>query len=361
MRKICLVAGGTGGHIFPAIAFGEWMTKHREEVSVSYVCGSRALEHEIFSSAGLAPVFLPLSGSPFGVRNFAGKMRRWKEIFTSFFAFRRYLKENRLHCCVLFGGYVSFIPLILCHLFRIPLIVHEQNSVAGKVTRLSVKFGKKVASGWNVCTPLSSGSFIRTGVPVRRFVLKGKQEAFKEMGLEPISPKERIIGVLGGSLMSQRLIQLLGTIFQDQELDNVTFLIPSDSQSLVPMQAERKNLRKFIFIEKQWDMSCFYSVVEAVVTRGGASTLAELISLGIPAVIVPWRDAADNHQEMNARCFLENNDGELWREDESPEALRDYILRILRKKRHMKENFSEGDESESLWRLISSSTGREII
>ena len=361
MKSICLVAGGTGGHIFPAIAFGNWIKIHQKEVEVSFVCGSRPLEQEIYEASQITPLFLPTSGSPFGIRSLSGKMRRLKEFGASFVLFKNFLRNKHVDACVLFGGYVSFVPLMVCHYNGIPTFIHEQNSVAGRVTRLSSRLGKKVASGWRICPPLSSDDFSWTGVPVRRFSLKEPQEAWEKMGLGKKLPEKKIIGVLGGSLMSQRLIQLMRPMLRAQELKDFFFLFLGDSQLAETAREFLGSLGNISVIGKQWDMTNFYSVVDAVVTRGGASTLSEVASLGIPAVVVPWQEAADNHQEKNARCFVEQNDGVIWQENDSPNALQECILRILRNTQRKSRGVSERDESESLWRLISSSIGREII
>lgn len=361
MKHLYIVAGGTGGHIFPAIAFGEWLKTHRREVSVSFVCGSRTLELEIYEASGIKPIVLPISGSPFGIPSLSGKAKRVRDFFTTFSIFKAILKERPVDACVLFGGYVSFVPLLLCHRARIPTVAHEQNSVAGKVTRLSSTLGKRVASGWNMCSPLSHEKFSYTGIPVRRFELKTPLEAWNSLGLGKTLPVKKIVGVLGGSLMSQRLIQLLCPLLHAPGLEEVAFIIIGVSQLPDAFRHLQDTRRNIFFIEKQWDMSNFFSVVDAVVTRGGASTLAELAALGIPALIIPWRKAADNHQESNARCFLEHNEGALWQEEEPPEILKECILRILRSTRRPERAFSEGDESESILRLISSSSGREII
>ncbi len=361
MNHICLVAGGTGGHILPAIAFGEWIRAQHREVNVSFVCGSRPAEREIYEGLGLKPYVLSTSGSPFGVRGPVKKLSRLKELYRSYFEFKRMIKRHPVDACVLFGGYVSLVPLIACHLSHIPAVVHEQNGVAGRATRLSRYLGKEVASGWSVCTPFSAGEFHVTGIPVRKFTLKSPEEAWKELGFSEPLPKSKIVGVLGGSLISQRLIQLSSAVVNDPIFEGISFLI------LGALSGDDSTGRKgngpgdVYVIEKQRDMSGFYSLIDAAVTRGGASTLAELATLGIPAVVVPWPQAADNHQETNACCFVEQNAGKIWREDEAPELLKKSLLTILRMERGSERPFIEGDESESLWRLISSSIGREII
>ncbi len=360
MIRICLVAGGTGGHIFPAVSFGEWIAEKRTDAAVSYVCGSRPLEREIYYSRGIEPLILPLSGSPFGVSGLLPRAKRWRETLAAFVAFRKFLKASEIDCCVLFGGYVSFVPLLASRMNRIPSVIHEQNSVAGKVTRLARRLGLPVASGWSRCAPLEEGQFTVTGIPIRPFRRKNPREAWENIKKGEPFPEKKIIGVLGGSLMSRRLIQLLSCVIGDKEFDQFLFLILGayEEKMLAQIPAERKD--SFLSAGKQWDMTDFYSLLSGAVTRGGASTLYELMAGSIPSVVIPWKEAADNHQEQNARCFAERTGGEVWQEDDSPESLQTKILSILRKKDACGERFSEGDESKALWRLISSSIGREI-
>lgn len=360
MTKLCIVAGGTGGHIFPALAFGEWLLASGTEVTLSFVCGSRPLEKEIYDSRGIVPLRLPLSGSPFGAAGIGSRILRWKETLSSFFAFRDFLRKEECDCCLLFGGYVSFVPLLACHLGGIPLIVHEQNAVAGKVTRLAFRMREKIASGWSECHPFTEGTFTPTGVPVRSFSPRDPREAWSMLRTGRVFPENQIIGVLGGSLMSERLIQLLSCVVRDEVLRKYTFLFLGASQKVQSGLFSGDRPENVCFVEKQWDMTDFFSVIDGAVARGGASTLSELMLWGIPAVVVPWKQAADNHQEKNAECYKSLASGEIWREDEPLEFLKEKILRILRKAQNVRKEFSEGDESERLWRLISSSIGREI-
>ncbi|MEA4880124.1 MAG: UDP-N-acetylglucosamine--N-acetylmuramyl-(pentapeptide) pyrophosphoryl-undecaprenol N-acetylglucosamine transferase [Synergistaceae bacterium] len=358
--RICLVAGGTGGHIFPALSFGEWISSRGGDVAVSYVCGSRPLEREIYASRRIEPFCLPLSGSPFGVKGLRERTKRWRQTFSAFFSFRSFLRNSGADCCVLFGGYVSFVPLLAVKMGGIPAVIHEQNCAAGKVTRLASRMGLPVASGWSSCPPLAEGQFTVTGIPVRPLRRKNPREAWENIFKGEPFPEKKIIGILGGSLMSRRLIQLLSCIIGAKEFDRILFLTLGEYEEEMFASIPRERRSSFLPAGKQWDMTNFYSLLSGAVTRGGASTLYELMVGGIPSVVIPWKEAADNHQEKNARCFAERTGGEVWKEDDSPELLQGKILSILRKKDACGERFSEGDESEALWGLISSSIGREI-
>jgi len=355
MSRVCLVAGGTGGHIFPALAFAEWLKDNIRGLSVTFVCGSRPLEREIYGSRGVSPLELPMSGSPFGAPGAGVRARRWRETVSSFFIFLKTARKEEWDCCVLFGGYVSFPPLLACTLGGIPAIVHEQNAASGRVTRIAARMGKKIAAGWDECSPLPEGRFTKTGVPVRKFLPVNKEEGWKSLGTGREFPQNAIIGVLGGSLMSEGLVQLLYSVIRDEALKDFTFILLGASEGA----CHGKVPENVIFIEKQWDINSFYSVIDGAITRGGASTLSELKLWGIPAVVIPWKLAADNHQEKNARRFVDLASGEIWSEGEPPELLKEKILRLFQKAPTARKKLSAGDESERLWRLISSITGRE--
>ncbi|CBL28491.1 UDP-N-acetylglucosamine--N-acetylmuramyl-(pentapeptide) pyrophosphoryl-undecaprenol N-acetylglucosamine transferase [Fretibacterium fastidiosum] len=149
-RSALIVAGGTGGHIFPALVFGRWLEAHCG-AAVSYLSGSRPLEAEIYAAAGVTPFRLSLEGSPLGVRSPLKVLRRSLALVSAFGEVSRRLAEVRPTTAFLFGGYVSFAPLLLCRLRGIPVVFHEQNAVAGRVTRLASRLGAVIASGWEEC------------------------------------------------------------------------------------------------------------------------------------------------------------------------------------------------------------------
>lgn len=359
MTSLCLVAGGTGGHIFPAVAFGQWVRDHHPSVGVTFVCGCRPLEREIYASQGIDPLVLPMSGSPFGVPGFTRKARRWKEMMLSMGTFRRFLRSAAPDCCVLFGGYPSFIPLLMNSLKGVPTVLHEQNSVAGMVTRIAAKMKKPVASGWEECTPLPPGSYTRTGVPIRTVTRKEPRVAWDSMKLGIPFPERKKIGILGGSLMSEALIQLTKHVIREEGLQGCTLLVLGErgAHDIPPYESEEDG--SVVYIGRQWDMSNVFSLLHGAITRGGASTLSELAAWRIPSIVVPWPQASDNHQEKNAISFVRENGGAIWKEGEPAELLRTHILDIIQGDGpRMREN-ATGDESERLWRLISSNTERE--
>lgn len=292
-QRILLAAGGTGGHIIPSIAFGRWLRKSGKQVS--WLTGSRALENEIFSAHGIAPEHLSLEGSPLGVSG-VRSLRRWKQLFSSFFEARHALKAGRAEACVLFGGYLSMPVLLAAKSLRVPALMHEQNTVAGKVTRLASRMGVPVARAWPECRGLDAGVGTVVGMPLREIAVKDRAEAQKELIGRVLPPGQKLIVILGGSLGSSGMKNMLRSSQNMIESSGCTILC----MGITP---ENRPFSGALTHEALWSMTPVYSAADAVVCRAGASTLAELEALGVPAIVVPWMKSADGHQLSNAQAF----------------------------------------------------------
>ncbi|MDR2180930.1 MAG: UDP-N-acetylglucosamine--N-acetylmuramyl-(pentapeptide) pyrophosphoryl-undecaprenol N-acetylglucosamine transferase [Synergistaceae bacterium] len=348
--KILIVAGGTGGHIFPALAFGRWILDQKRAEHVFYLSGNRPLENEIYTSQGIRPYRLPLSGSPLGGGSFTRNFRRWMELFRSFFQAGHFLRQERPAMCFLFGGYVSLMPLFWCRLLGIPAIAHEQNVCAGKVTRLASRFRVPIASGWNECRGVDV--FTPVGVPVRPLNRMSRETAASVLEID-VKNGELVVGVIGGSLSSGSLSLLVGEISKSAanvNEGNCVFLVLSDAPDFSVRE-------KVHFVGRQWDMSPFYSLCDAVICRAGASTLSELAIYGIPALVIPWKLASDRHQEANGECFAASTGNMIWLGDEDAknDAFKDTLLKFMTYARagkgRCKSESASVSASSALWSL----------
>ncbi|MDR1730968.1 MAG: UDP-N-acetylglucosamine--N-acetylmuramyl-(pentapeptide) pyrophosphoryl-undecaprenol N-acetylglucosamine transferase [Synergistaceae bacterium] len=350
-RTVLIVAGGTGGHIFPALAFRQWIERERKAERITCLSGSRPLEAEIYASRGVVPERLFLSGSPLGSSSILKNLWRVLEFFLAFFRAGRLMRRLRPDRCYLFGGYISLAPLLWCRILKIPTVIHEQNACAGKATRLASRMGVPVAAGWKECRGLKV-PFVTTGIPVRRFSWMNRRDAARALGIE-VQEDDLVIGVIGGSLSSAALNALSEKLFRSrketspEKLRPLVFAILGDSSGPVPGASVH-------FLGRRWDMSPFYSLVDAVICRSGASTLAELALYGIPALTIPWKDAADGHQEANARCFAAISENLVWYEEENtgPEDAFSKLLTLcLRKKTPRGEISADDRASRTLWKM----------
>jgi UDP-N-acetylglucosamine--N-acetylmuramyl-(pentapeptide) pyrophosphoryl-undecaprenol N-acetylglucosamine transferase len=242
--------------------------------------------------------------------------------------------------------------------------MHEQNACAGRATRLASRLGVPVASGWDECRGLADGSFTPVGVPVRPLKRLSKRESAAALGLE-LREEDFVLGVIGGSLGSASLEALVGRLSRETPpvLANagkggggrLAFVVLGDAGPFGPgpnrlgLNGQGPDIH---FIGRRWDMTPFYSLCDAVLSRAGASTLAELEAYGVPALTIPWMKAADGHQEANAQNFARQTGNPLWFEDDPDgldEALRRLVERCAAKKTDA--GHFEDTASPALWEI----------
>ncbi|MDR3280585.1 MAG: UDP-N-acetylglucosamine--N-acetylmuramyl-(pentapeptide) pyrophosphoryl-undecaprenol N-acetylglucosamine transferase [Synergistaceae bacterium] len=305
-----LVAGGTGGHILPAIAFGDWLREAHPDVNVAFMSGSRSIELEIYRAFEIEPYTVGVSGSPLGVPG-VRMIKRWAELFFGFFQAVRFLKKMSPDICVLFGGYVSMPALLAGKLSGLRSVIHEQNARAGRVTRAAAMMNIPVAAGWSDCEPLKDGSYANVGVPVRRFEKMNRKEAWEALGVEDEKTGGPTVAVMTGSLGSGKLAEALLELTKMELFSSWRFFVVDPSADSV-----RKASVNVTLLPRMWDITPLYVVSDLLVTRGGASTLSEVRALDMPAVVAPWRGALDDHQMKNARA-ASCSKILIWNEDES--------------------------------------------
>lgn len=348
--KILLAAGGTGGHIWPAISFCNWIAEKHPESSVRIVSGNREIEGEIFSHAGISPIVLPMEGSPLW-GNIQTRARRWMDLISSVFLTIKLIREWKPDICVLFGGYVSF-PVILAAIFcKTPLMIHEQNARAGKVTRFAAAVGILVCSGWDHCPPLAKGKFFNVGIPVRQMEHLQPEEAWNKLSFGvPLPPSPRLL-VLGGSLGSDPVYEIFRGASRSKPFSDWSILLVGAGKERMQ---ESPNLWA---LPRVWEIGWLYSIADVVVGRAGASTLSELVVFGLPSVIIPWRGASDDHQMENAMLFSEQGHGSIWENNNGILQNLGFMIDYEQKRARTGQSIispgiSNNDSCEKLWFFV---------
>lgn len=358
-QNVLLVAGGTGGHILPAIAFGSWIHKNREGVSVRYMCGSRPLEREIYTAFGIEAFSVSLSGSPMGASWLRG-IRRVAEMWRAYRQSADYMRRESFDLCVLFGGYLSVAPMLICRARGIRAAFHEQNAAAGRGTKLAHRLAIPVATGWETCSPLVPGSFTPTGTPIRAFETMGREDAWQALGLPGQAAQGPIVSVMTGSLGSAAVAATIAHTAGLERFRSWCFL------TLTPeVRAPERAAQNLIRVPITWNVSPLYSLSDIAIVRGGASTLSEISAAGIPAVVIPWRASAGDHQTANARALAEAPHIRIWDErsrqvDELANHLEELHISYPARSGDMGKRLYNASESicEKLWDFATAQEGR---
>lgn len=297
-QGVLIMAGGTGGHIFPGLAVAE-VLKTRN-VPVRWLGAEGGMETRTVPAAGIALDVVSITG-------LRGKgLLRWVKmpllLARAVWQARRVLDANRPGCAVSFGGYAAAPGGIAAWTKGIPVLVHEQNRIPGLTNRLLSRFSRKILQGFPGTFP-DNVNAIDCGNPVRRQVAALADPATRLAGREgPI----RIL-VTGGSQGAQVLNRMVPAALQmlftsvALEIRHQAGARRVDEASEAYTQAGVKaEITPFID-----DMAAAYEWADLVICRSGALTVAELAAAGVAAVLVPFAYAVDDHQTRNAEYLAE--------------------------------------------------------
>jgi UDP-N-acetylglucosamine--N-acetylmuramyl-(pentapeptide) pyrophosphoryl-undecaprenol N-acetylglucosamine transferase len=307
-RHYIIACGGTGGHLAPGIALAEGLVArgHTVQLLVSRkTIDSRILEKYKGLDAVAVPA-APFSLSPAGFCRFA-----WQQASGLWFCIGL-VRRTRPDAIIGFGGFTTMGIMLAGLLLRVPLIMHEANRVPGRATREFGPFARRVWVPQGVDLPMVRPARVREcGLPVRaEFRRKQKSAAMAELGFVPAT---RTLVVLGGSQGASALndwaagavkplaaagAQIICVTGPGKTNDRIVTVLSANNGSTI-------HSYRMPFCDR---MAELLSCADLVVTRAGAGTIAELARIGVPSVLVPFPQAADDHQIANAR-FVEQQGG----------------------------------------------------
>ncbi len=303
--RVVIAGGGTGGHLFPGLAVAEELRNRDASTEVIFVGTEFGIEARVVPREGYPLKFLRAEGLV-GVST-AKKIKAIAKMFFSVIDSYRIIKTVNPDMVIGAGGYASGAIVFLAFLMSIPTMILEQNSVPGLTNKILGKFVNTVCLTYQESIPFfpKEKTFL-TGNPIRTYILKGSTEAgYRLFSLEP---QLFTIFVFGGSSgarsINTALVEALNYLHDLK--DKIQFLHQTGLKDYEKIrEAYRMAGFKGTIAPFIYQMGEAYAVADVVVSRAGATTLAELTAIGKPAILVPYPFAAGNHQELNARKLRE--------------------------------------------------------
>lgn len=309
--RILLAAGGTGGHIAPALALAEALEELDPSCHIGCVTGAKPFESSMYRAAGRDPLIL--GGQPVVVTS---PVKLAKALIGGTSAFVRalgLLKREKPHVVVGMGGYVAAPVALAARMLRIPVYLHEQNATAGRSNRLLARLASHTSAAYlSALCELRSRRRTRIGNPLPRALYAvTRDEGLDLFGLEADRP---VLLVVGGSQGARRLNELvfeagkwMQGIFPAEVMPQILWATGDGefARWQARLDAEPELARIFKpqpFIAR---MPAAYACADLAITRAGAGTLAELAALGVPSILVPYPHARDDHQTLNGRSFTD--------------------------------------------------------
>ncbi len=304
-RHIIFCGGGTGGHLFPALAIAEALRKRLPDTKIVFVGAKGKIEEKKVPAAGYDIFLLPIRGFArrVTIKNLAFPFK----LLSSLFKARKIVKKIRPDAVVGVGGYAAGPLGYAAAKQKVPLLIQEQNSFPGVTNKLLAKYARTIC----VAYPGTERFFpkekiVMTGNPVRENLLQNTlspEEAKKKLGF---APDKKLILSLGGSggaaSINAGIAENLNMLHEaDIQIIWQTGAYYFDEFKPLADKYDDSKIRATAFIE---DMALVYRAADLVISRAGAGTVSELCLLKKPAILVPSPHVAEDHQSKNANVLV---------------------------------------------------------
>lgn len=326
--KVAIAGGGTGGHLFPALAVAEVLQQRGDEVIVfiseKEIDALATRDRDEFKFEKLPSIGMPKVMSP----AILGFLKRFND---SFSRCRSLYRRFRPDAVLGMGGFTSTAPILAGKLAKAPTFLHESNAIPGKANRLNARMATKVFLGFEECAAHLPGSTCEvTGTPIRKTLATRvpREEALAAFNLQP---DRKTLLVMGGSQgargINEALIKVL-PLFGELGIQ-IIHLTGLDAEQVMTANYRREGLPAYVsaFCHK---MEAAYSAADLVISRSGAASLSELSLFGLPSILIPYPHAAENHQALNAGIFFRAGAAELLEQDQvSDRTLAEKIRSLL--------------------------------
>lgn len=328
---ILLTAGGTGGHVYPAEALAEELSKRGYDLAL--VTDKRGKDN-YKGMLGEIKNFSVLSGALVG----KSKWFKIKSLFKTLIGVFQsciIISKNKPLCVVGFGGYASFPCCVAAIAMRKKLIIHEQNSVMSRTNRILAKNATLIAQSFKDVkfTPKNANTIL-TGMPIRKSIIDIKDRTY------PTSGKFQIL-VLGGSQGAKTFSEIIPQVikkFPKKIQENFVIYQQCREQDKKDTEEAYKDVPSEIIISSFFNnMPEIYAKTNIIISRAGASSISEILAVGIPSIIVPLAIAADDHQTYNAVEITNKKAGYVIKQkDFNTENLFNIIDHLLENKEELK-------------------------
>lgn len=333
--KIIISGGGTGGHIFPAIAIANTIKKRNPDAEILFVGANGRMEMEKVPQAGYKIKGLNIAGFQRGslIKNITLPFKVLSSLINAYMI----VKDFKPNVAIGVGGYASGPLLRAAGFAGVPTVIQEQNSFAGITNKLLAKSAKVICTAYDGMEKIfPKEKIVLTGNPVRSEILNkvDKAEAMKYFGLDG---SRKTIFITGGSLGARTLNQSVEAAIDLIKKSGAQVLWQTGKlyyDTFKQVANEIPNLKVMQFVDR---MDYAYACADIVITRAGAMSIAELELVGKPVILVPSPNVTEDHQTFNAMALVKKNAGLMIKDSEAKQQLIAAALDLLKDENKMQE------------------------
>ncbi len=326
-KKIIIAGGGTGGHIFPAIAIANALKQLKPDIKILFVGAQGKMEMEKVPQAGYEIKGLDIAG--FNRQSLAKNLMLPYKLIKSFLQVRTILNDFRPDAVIGVGGYSSYPVLRYAQSKNIPTFIHESNSFAGKSNMMLGKKAVKIfvaTDGMEKFFPKEK--IMITGNPVRNSIVHSKHSRHEGQVFFGLDRTKKTVLAVGGSLGARSINEALALHLGEFEKNGLQLIWQTGKTTASDykhMGEGKENIWVDDFITQ---MEMAYAAADIVISRAGAMSVTELCVAGKPTVFVPFPLAAEDHQTSNAMNLVKKEAALIVRDSEAKEKLVDTVIQL---------------------------------
>lgn len=327
--KLIISGGGTGGHIFPAIAIAGAVKEKIPDAQILFVGAKGRMEMEKVPAAGYQIVGLDVVGLQRKQwwRNFSFPFK----LLSSLFKTRKILKAYKPDVVVGVGGYASGPTLFMANLMKIPSLLQEQNSYPGLTNRILARGATKICVDYdNMASFFPAHKIVWTGNPIRQDIANLSNKHEEALKFFNFDKDGKIILVMGGSLGARTINQSMKKSMDMLLSENYKIIWQTGKtyyNTALELIQGKENILVFDFISR---MDLAYSAADIIVSRAGAIAISELCVVGKPCILIPSPNVAEDHQTKNAMSLSAKNAAILLTDHMAEEQLGELLLKLLK-------------------------------
>lgn len=331
--KVLLSGGGTGGHVYPAIAIANKIKEENPDAEIVFVGTEKGIESEIVPKYGYELRTVTVQG--FKRKIDFDNVKRVFKLFKGLEQSRRIVKKFKPDVVIGTGGYVSGPVLFNASMGKVPAIIHEQNSFPGVTNKILAKMVTKVLTSFedsHVRFPEETrNKLVLTGNPVRKEILISKKSnSRRKLGIQE---DKKMVLCYGGSGGSRKINDSMTVVIRNLVNEDVAFIYATGKNFYDGFMSDISDLQLKPYqkvVPYLEDMASALAACDIVIGSAGAISLAEITALGKPSIIIPKAYTAENHQEYNAKSIESKGAGiAILEKNLTAETLNDTVFKLL--------------------------------
>ena len=302
-KKIIIAGGGTGGHIFPAIAIANALKKIDDKIEILFVGAKGKMEMEKVPQAGYKIEGLAIAG--FNRSSLIKNIGLPFKLIKSFFQVRRIFNTFKPIAVVGVGGYSSFPVLKYAQTRGIKTFIHESNSFAGKSNILLGKNATKIFVATDGMEKFFKANKLKiTGNPVRKLIAENNISRTEAIEFFKLSPNKKTILSIGGSLGAKSINEAINKYINEFEKNELQLIWQTGKPYATTAQQTAKGRANIYTSDFITNMEYAYAAADLIISRSGAMAIAEICVAKKPTIFVPYPFAAEDHQTVNAENLV---------------------------------------------------------